>query len=118
MNRDVYLPLNEKKFADSVYEHQLHEPEDTYSRSAQRENKKLEMMKIFLSLATVFGVAPMSFVIFGILHAYLGMNLFLAAVSMMAVPIMFNHVLSNLILKEFHAKMSDLKNEMMKTGDK
>lgn len=112
MNRDAFLPLTEKKQEKDVYKHQLQEPEDIYSRTAQREARNFERMKLFLSLATVFGVAPFSFIIFGILHAYLGLNLFLSAVLMMAVPIVFNHILSDVVNKEYQKNMDRLKNSM------
>ncbi|GKW45258.1 hypothetical protein [Planococcus sp. NCCP-2050] len=113
MNRDVFLPMIEKKYAKGLHTSEVQNPEDTYSRSAQRERRKFESMKLFLSLATVFGVAPFSFVIFGILHAHLGLNVFLAAVFMMAVPIVFSHFLSGVIQKEYDKKMKELKKEML-----
>lgn len=113
MNRDVFLPMIEKKYTKGLHASEVQNPEDTYSRSAQRERRKFESMKLFLSLATVFGVAPFSFVIFGILHAHLGLNLFLAAVFMMAIPIVFNHLLSGAIQKEYDKKMKELKKEML-----
>lgn len=113
MNRDIFLPMTEKKYAKDVYGHEFQKAEDSYSRIAHREKKRFEMVELFLSLATVFGVAPFSFVIFGILHAHLGLNLFVAAVSMMALPIVFSHILSGLIQKEYEKNMDELKNEML-----
>ena len=113
MNRDVFLPMIEKKYAKGLHTSEVQNPEDTYSRSAQRERRKFESMKLFLSLATVFGVAPFSFVIFGILHAHLGLNLFLAAVFMMAIPIVFSHLFSGVIQKEYDKKMKELKKGML-----
>ncbi|CEG22091.1 hypothetical protein BN1080_01011 [Planococcus massiliensis] len=113
MNKDAFLPMIEKKYAKNLSVSEVQNPEDTYSRSAQRERRKFESMKLFLSLAIVFGVAPFSFVIFGILHAHLGLNLFLAAVFMMAVPIVFSHLLSGVIQKEYDRKMEEVNKEKL-----